>query len=431
MAGNVSGLHQFGPDTGPEALSLLDNNYGALTTALNTLASFTNNYLDSGAVNALIVTVAAPQVFSYSDGIVLSVKVAATNTNTTPTINVNGLGLKTIVNPDGSALAVGQLVAGGWSVLEYESTSGKFMLVGGSGFAVPKFSIGPPSAGNALTVAALPAAGGSNPGIVVTNTAGNLCGISLAANGGTPGTNDFLVFQNTNGDAFLDGRPGILGLQTAGTTRIAIANPGNVTVNAPSSGNTLTSTAVATAFAGRFNGTGAAGQSFGIQIVAGSNASDQALQVINQAVTANLFVVRGDGAIQGLGPVAATLVDMTPDTGTFTLTGTGFTAGVTATVTWTRVGKLVTAQIGSLSGTSNATTLTGTGVPAAIQPATLSTQTVGMGFITNNGVATGAAFVTITNGSGTWTFGLGGGTNTFTASGAKSIVGQTFSYLLN
>ena len=42
MAGNVTGLHVFQNDTGPEPLSLLDNNYSALQIAINTLNNFSN-----------------------------------------------------------------------------------------------------------------------------------------------------------------------------------------------------------------------------------------------------------------------------------------------------------------------------------------------------------------------------------------------------
>ena len=190
MAGNVSGLHQFGPDTGPEALSLLDGNYGALTTALNTLSNFTNNYLDSGAVNALIVTVPAPQVFSYADGIVLNVKVAATNTITTPTINVNGLGLRTIVNPNGAALDAGQLFLGGWVTLEYNATGSVFMVVGG-GAPIHTFTSG----GN--TTSSLTVGGAANYGIATVG----LGGTNLNPTPGDPPH----IFEVINGDGSMQG----------------------------------------------------------------------------------------------------------------------------------------------------------------------------------------------------------------------------------
>jgi len=212
MAGNVSGLHVFGPDTGPEALSLLDGNYGALTTALNTLTNFSNSYLDSGAANALVVTVPAPQVFAYLDGVILQVKVAAANTVAAPTINVNGLGLKTIVNPDGSALVAGQLVASAWAALQYEGTSGKFMLVGGGGPALPKLTLGAP-AGVAQALTVKGAANAFASSIIGSSTAGQSFGLAVSA-GTTSADTAFEVTDPTGATIFLRVRgDGILSLQ--------------------------------------------------------------------------------------------------------------------------------------------------------------------------------------------------------------------------
>lgn len=56
------------------------------------------------------------------------------------------------------------------------------------------------------------------------------------------------------------------------------------------------------------------------------------------------------------------------DAGTFTITGTGFTANPTPTARYIVIGKKVGLYIPQVSGTSNATTFTLTGLPAAIQP---------------------------------------------------------------
>lgn len=192
-------------------------------------------------------------------------------------------------------------------------------------------------------------------------------------------------------------------LYTNSAARLQIASAGNVTVNAPSSGNTFTSNAVATAFAGRFNGTGTAGQSFGVQIVAGSNSTDQALQIINQAVSANLFVVRGDGAIQGAGPVAAGLVDMTPDTGTFTITLVGGTTSPTPTVKFSRVGRLVILVLPNTSFTSNSSGFSATGVPASLRPTTSIAAIAPIGVMQDNSTEAANCLAGI-NSSGTITF---------------------------
>lgn len=113
MAGNVTGLHVFAADVGPEALSLLDGNFNPLTAALNLLNNFANYYVDSGAVNALVVSLGANQSVNLVDGLVLDVTVAATSTITAPTLNVAGLGAKPIVQSDGTALAPGAMIANG------------------------------------------------------------------------------------------------------------------------------------------------------------------------------------------------------------------------------------------------------------------------------------------------------------------------------
>lgn len=159
----------------------------------------------------------------------------------------------------------------------------------------------------------------------------------------------------------------------------------------------------------------------------------------NMALLANGsidFQITGStGALSGRGPTAAGLVDMTPDTGTFTSTFTGLTTAVTCTSTWSRIGKLVTLALCAGSGTSNSTSFGMTGLPAAIQPASIS-QSISLpgGDILNNGVGvftTGALSMRITAASGTVSFVFNGGSN-WTATGAKGFaITVTVSYLLN
>jgi hypothetical protein len=127
---------------------------------------------------------------------------------------------------------------------------------------------------------------------------------------------------------------------------------------------------------------------------------------------------------------------MTPDTGTFTITYTGMTAGVTGTARWSRAGNVILLLFPAATGTSNATTMTATGLPAAIQPT--RTQNIGLssGLIENNtGASWQAAGATITASSGTITFTLGGTTwagGGFTASGTKGVpVAFLVTYMLN
>ncbi len=166
--------------------------------------------------------------------------------------------------------------------------------------------------------------------------------------------------------------------------------------------------------------------SFGLVIEAGTTSADSAFAVNNQANTANYFLVRGDGAIQGLGPVAAALVDMTPDTGTFTITYTGLSGTVTGTASWVRIGKLVMLTLPAGSGTSNAMSFTATGLPSAIQPTTANT----MGALPGNVCQNSGAYVNCayTVNAGTMTFynGASESGTSWTASGTKGFLNAAF-----
>lgn len=139
--------------------------------------------------------------------------------------------------------------------------------------------------------------------------------------------------------------------------------------------------------------------------------------------------------VRGYGTTAAGLVDMTPDTGTFTCTYTGMSGATTGTCTWSRIGKLVMLNLPSLNGTSNTTAFTITGLPAVIQPAAL-TQNVTVPICINNGGATVGCTASVAASSGTITMALGVTGLTANAAGwtntsAKGTLSSTISYLLN
>lgn len=93
--------------------------------------------------------------------------------------------------------------------------------------------------------------------------------------------------------------------------------------------------------------------------------------------------------------VMTDLTDVT--SGNFTITGTGFAANPTATAIWEKHQDMVLLHIPSLTGTSNATTFTLTGLPAAIQPTKTAYSFVSA--VDNGGAVTGLAILTA--GSGT------------------------------
>lgn len=75
----------------------------------------------AGAVNVMTTTL-TPTLLAYTDGMKVRVKVNLANTTTTPTLNIDGLGAKTIKREGGIALLVGDMPADHRAELEYDST---------------------------------------------------------------------------------------------------------------------------------------------------------------------------------------------------------------------------------------------------------------------------------------------------------------------
>lgn len=90
----------------------------------------------------------------------------------------------------------------------------------------------------------------------------------------------------------------ILGISTAGVQRGVVNASGQWTINAPSSGAAATINGAASTHAVVVNGSSTSGQSYGLEVFAGTNASDRALSLVNQAGTVNLGIVFGDGHFQ-------------------------------------------------------------------------------------------------------------------------------------
>ena len=123
----------FGALTGPIPLSTLDGNFGAVSSAINDISTYSNYFVDGGVVNAMTVTTTG-LTFAYNAGIRLQVKVSNTNTSTAVTLNVNGLGNIAVLNQDGTLPTVGQLVSGTIIDLIYNGSS--FVLAGSSKYAL-------------------------------------------------------------------------------------------------------------------------------------------------------------------------------------------------------------------------------------------------------------------------------------------------------
>lgn len=110
--------------------------------------------------------------------------------------------------------------------------------------------------------------------------------------------------------------------------------------------------------------------------------------------------------------------------GSYTGTETGCTTSPTGTVEWSRNGNVVTLEIPSITGTSNTTACTITGMPTSIRPA--GAQVVRPIVVMDNSAA---AIGTVTvETSGVLTLGVGVGAGAFTGSGVKGTQSGTITY---
>lgn len=80
-----------------------------------------NYYVAGGTANALTVTM-APAITAYTEGLALAVKITADNT-AAATINVNGVGVKSLKRYNGDALLAGDLKTGMIALFSYDGTN--------------------------------------------------------------------------------------------------------------------------------------------------------------------------------------------------------------------------------------------------------------------------------------------------------------------
>ncbi len=151
--------------------------------------------------------------------------------------------------------------------------------------------------------------------------------------------------------------------------------------------------------------------------------------ILDDTLAGSRFQIQAaNNKILGYGPVAAALVDMTPDTSTFTLTAVGLSGTVTGTCSWRRLGQVIVMNVPQLSGTSTATTFTASGVPAAIRPSVAQALGASSFFQDNSATTTGTIQI---NTDGTMTFYKGSSSSGWTASGTKANANMVITYLLS
>lgn len=83
---------------------------------------YTDYVADTGSSTAYAIA-PSPAYTAYAIGQEFTFKATNANTTTTPTLNVNSLGAKTIVTPDGGSILIGQIPANGMVKVVYDGTN--------------------------------------------------------------------------------------------------------------------------------------------------------------------------------------------------------------------------------------------------------------------------------------------------------------------
>ena len=116
----TSAIVRTNPTAGTATTSSVRDNFGFAADEINRLLRATTDKQVTAGTAALTATFSNVPTFTLVDGVRVLLEIGAANTNATPTLNVNGSGDKPIKKNDGSSLAIGDLVAGGYYEFVYD-----------------------------------------------------------------------------------------------------------------------------------------------------------------------------------------------------------------------------------------------------------------------------------------------------------------------
>lgn len=118
------GVYQEATQAQVDAKTQVGSTGADLTVNPSTLRAtkYNDGVTDTGSSTAYAIA-PSPVITAYANEQEFTWKAVNTNTTTTPTLNVNSLGAKTIINPDGSALRPGQIPASGIMKTVYDGTN--------------------------------------------------------------------------------------------------------------------------------------------------------------------------------------------------------------------------------------------------------------------------------------------------------------------
>lgn len=213
-----------------------------------------------------------------------------------------------------------------------------------------------PSTGSALSVDAFPTA----PAITVTHGPIYVNLTTAPALAIRSSSSSFGLIQNVSSSTW--GLAYGTSNTSSGTNALIWGDSGNITINAPSSGNALNVTGHSGSYATVLNADPTTSNSFGLQVRAGSNSSDIALQILDSTFSAvHLATIFGDG-----GMTLGTPTGGDQGLGTLNVSSGLFVNGVS--LSSPAVGANPTASLGLTAVNGSATTfLRSDGAPALSQ----------------------------------------------------------------
>lgn len=126
-------LATFADKNPPWQLALLDANFAEVAAAINDGTLGTLYLVDTGSPNALQVQLPAGLTLTLAAGAALTVRAANTNTSATVTLDIQGVGTNTIVNPVDNPLGIGQIQQGGNYGLQFDGANWQLVSASGPG----------------------------------------------------------------------------------------------------------------------------------------------------------------------------------------------------------------------------------------------------------------------------------------------------------
>jgi hypothetical protein len=141
----TSQIVRTNPTAGTATTSSVRNNFGFAADEINRLLRANTDKVLATGTNAVVANFSNIPTFVLADGVRVLIEIAITTTSASPSLNVNNSGAKSIKKPDGSSLAIGELVGGGYYEFVYDSSEDHWKVLNLNGldanaFVSPEFT---------------------------------------------------------------------------------------------------------------------------------------------------------------------------------------------------------------------------------------------------------------------------------------------------